>query len=646
MQSYELISLDIWDTILRRDCHPDAIKVETAAALLEQRGDLLKEEYRSARALFRLRQTVERDLGQQSTAQGFDDEYEIHAVFREVLVRAFLEPHPEEELRALTERLVAEELAAEKRHIYLDPGIEAKVDSIPHERLVCISDFYAGEAFLRELIEAAGFSKPLERVLVSCDFRVNKRSGRLFEEAEKLLGVTPAEHMHLGDNAYSDVEVPKRLGIAAERYLPAEEHKRREERERNFVGDAKKPLQYPGAPLSGSDDVSLFFYGFVRNLAEEARARDIKKIYFFTREGEFYKEIYDAMAAVSKRAYPKSYLLEVSRLATFMPSLREISTKELMRLWNQYSVQSMQALFTSLGVDLESVREFLQKHEIPAEEVITYPWQDERVQALFADQAFLECMEAERDEKRALLLAYCAERDLCGAEEEIAIVDIGWRGTIQDNLCHLFPKTKMLGFYIGLIPFLNEQPENAEKRGYIDAFRSARALMTVSTPFEMICNSPNGSTVGYSAKDGKIVALRNCEQEEDAIFFSYTKALQKHIIETCAALCIYCENQLVTEFELRPLAWESLKRFIYEPKRETVNAYFALRHKEECGGGSYVDRSTRFRPVLMALALVSKKKRQEFKDFLRDTTWPQGYLTKYRLYPLIGMYNRILEQYY
>ena len=37
---------------------------------------------------------------------------------------------------------------------------------------------------------------------------------------------------------------------------------------------------------------------------------------------------------------------------------------------------------------------------------------------------------------------------------------------------------------------------------------------------------------------------------------------------------------------------------------------------------------------------------QEFKDFLRDTTWPQGYLTKYRLYPLIGMYNRILEQYY
>lgn len=646
MPSYQLLSLDIWDTILRRDCHPDAIKVETAAVLLERHGGELQEAYRNPRALFRLRQDIERQLGAAKKAQGFDDEYAIQDVFRELLARAYREPLPEAAAEELAARLVQEELAAEQRHLYLDPDITAKIDSIPHERLVCISDFYADEAFLREVLTAAGFSKPLERVLVSCDFGVNKRSGRLFEETEKLLNVTPAEHMHLGDNAYSDVEVPKRLGIAAERYLPAEEHKKREEREQNFVGDSKKPLQYPGAPLTGTDDVSLFFYGFVQNLAEEAMARGIKKIYFFTREGEFYKEIYDAMAAVSKRTYPKSYLLEVSRLATFMPSLREISTKELMRLWNQYSIQSMQALFTSLGVELEAVRGYLVRHELPPEEVITYPWQDKRVQALFADEEFLDCMEAERDQKRALLRSYCEERALSGAEEEIAIVDIGWRGTIQDNLCHLFPKTKMLGFYIGLIPFLNEQPTNAEKRGYIDAFRSARALMTVSTPFEMICNSPNGSTVGYRREDGKTFAIRNCEQEEDAIFFSYTKELQKHIIETCAALRVYCENQLVTEFELRPLAWESLKRFIYEPKRETVKAYFALRHNEEFGVGSYVDRRTRFRPLLMAFALVSKQKRKEFKDFLRDTTWPQGYLTKYRLYPLIGMYNRILEQYY
>lgn len=646
MPSYQLLSLDIWDTILRRDCHPDVIKVETAAILLEQHGAEIQEAYQNPRALFRIRQEVERSLGAQKKTQGFDDEYKVQDVFREMLVRVFREPLTEPVAAELAARLVKEELAVEKRHIYLDPGIEAKIDSIPHERLVCISDFYANEDFLLEVIRTAGFSKPLERVIVSCDVGFNKRSGKLFEKAEELLHVTPEQHIHLGDNAYSDVEVPRRLGITAERYLPEEEQRKREERERSFVPGVQKPLQYTGAPLHGAEDVSLFFYGFVQNLAEEAMAQGIQKIYFFTREGEFYKEIYDAMAAVSKRPYPKSYLLEVSRLATFMPSLREISTKELMRLWNQYSIQSMQALFTSLGVELEAVRGYLARHEIPPEEVITYPWQDKRVQALFADEEFLDCMEAERDGKRELLRSYCEERDLCGAEEKIAIVDIGWRGTIQDNLCYLFPKTKMLGFYIGLIPFLNEQPANAEKRGYIDAFRSARALMTVSTPFEMICNSPNGSTVGYRREDGKTFAIRNCEQEEDAIFYSYTKELQRHIIETCAALRQYCEMQLVTEFELRPLAWESLKRFIYEPKQETVKAYFALRHNEEFGVGEYVDRRTRFRPLLMALAVVSKKKRKEFKDFLRDTTWPQGYLTKYHLYPLIGMYNRVLEQYY
>ena len=66
MQSYELISLDIWDTILRRDCHPDAIKVETAAALLENRVNLvlIVKALRSALlpqiTLYRLAQTKQR----------------------------------------------------------------------------------------------------------------------------------------------------------------------------------------------------------------------------------------------------------------------------------------------------------------------------------------------------------------------------------------------------------------------------------------------------------------------------------------------------------------------------------------------------------------------------------------------------------
>lgn len=70
-------------------------------------------------------------------------------------------------------------------------------------------------------------------------------------------------------------------------------------------------------------------------------AQGTKKIYFFTREGELYKEIYDAMAAVSKRIYPKSYPLRVNRLATFIPSLREISTRGLVRPRNQYPIQSI-----------------------------------------------------------------------------------------------------------------------------------------------------------------------------------------------------------------------------------------------------------------------------------------------------------------
>ena len=163
----------------------------------------------------------------------------------------------------------------------------------------------------------------------------------------------------------------------------------------------------------------------------------------------------------------------------------------------------------------------------------------------------------------------------------------------------------------------------------------------------MICNSPNGSTVGYDKNaDGITVAIRNNEKSEDDIFFAYTKKLQEKVLKDCSALGKYCYMNFIVSEDIRNDAYESLRKFIYYPERDTVSSYFNLTHNEEFGVGAYVDKRTVFRPGLMFLAVFSKKKRQEFKDFLRNTTWPQGYLTKYRLYPLIKIYNNILEKYY
>ena len=647
VKCYKLLSLDIWDTILRRKCHPDAIKVYTSREFYLYAKDYIKQDKRNLRELTRLRVDAEREIGTECKESGFDDEYNIKDVFRRWIRYACDKEYPN--IDKLVEHLYESELNRELENIYLDPTIDSTIDSIRHEKLVCISDFYTDKFFLQKLIDSVGMRNKIEEIFCSCDYKLNKRSGRLFEIAEKECNVCSNEHIHIGDNAYSDVEVPKRLGIDAIHYLPDDEHKKRKERESEFVSDLKDSLRYKDFPLKSDRDISLFFYGFIADIMESCIEKKLKKIYFFTREGEFYKEIFDTISVFyDKEVVPKSYILEVSRLSTFVASLREFTLDEMMRLWNQYSIQSMSAMFKSLAMDLGNVKKFLDLYSIDPDEVLTYPWTLEPVQRLFADEEFKNLMEAHIADKRDRLLEYCAGKDLVvESDEDIAIVDIGWRGTIQDNLCYLFRNTMIYGYYVGLIQFLNKQPENSCKYGYLDKCSFARALLTISTPFEMICNSPNGSTVGYEKNDaGIMVAIRNNEKSEDDIFFSYTKKLQEKILSDCNKLGKYCYENFIVSEDVRNYAYEALRNFIYYPDRNTVNSYFNLTHNEEFGVGAYVDKRTVFRPVLMFLALISKNKRQEFKDFLRNTTWPQGYLTKYRLYPLIKVYNNILEKYY
>ena len=67
--AHALFTIDVWDTILRRNCHPDEVKLFTARALLLVHGSKLRPEVRDATALLHARQLAEHDLGRESLAR-------------------------------------------------------------------------------------------------------------------------------------------------------------------------------------------------------------------------------------------------------------------------------------------------------------------------------------------------------------------------------------------------------------------------------------------------------------------------------------------------------------------------------------------------------------------------------------------------
>ena len=416
----------------------------------------------------------------------------------------------------------------------------------------------------------------------------------------------------------------------------------------------------------------------------------MEKLFFCTREGEFFSRIYHVVekrglyTAQMKEAgkkcrgsgVPGAEVLEVSRMSTFMPSLREISVSEMMRLWDRYPGQSMKALFCSLQVTDKRLWAFLEKYKINTDEIMYCPWKDARIRQLFKDKDFIACMEAERDRKRERLYAYFAakgwEKDCA---EAVGIVDIGWKGTIQDNLCCLYPDRKIIGFYIGLQPFVSSQLPNSEKYGFLDGYARQKDILLTVRPLEMLCNSPNGSVTGYAytenaanekkktidssgreyvvrknnRSEGSEYAVRKNNPSENRVYYEYTASAQKKILEKIQRRCRPKTQMPVcagSRKKSRFKAQRAVYRFTVYPDRRTVKAYFSLKHNEEFGIGGYVDvKAGRFRPDLLLLAVFTGSGRKRLKAVLKESEWPQGYLVRYWMYLFLYPYNAFLHRY-
>lgn len=638
---HELLTIDVWDTLLRRRCHPDAVKLHVARYLALTYWDELPETSRNIWTLLKLRQRAEKEIGDANLASGLDDEYRHLEVYALWINLAGLSPFPggKEALDTLLTSLDEIELAQEKFVSYVDPSIADLLSGHSARRVLFLSDFYLSATAIKELVAYHRIHHLVEDGVVSCDVGFNKRSGKLFNYLHEHLGIAPARHLHLGDNLHSDVRSAQAQGVTAIHYLPKQEHALREQRELGFHNrEAALRQAVRDGSAEGGDGTaayvhgrkwSLLLVGFVLHVMERAAVDRVEQLYFFTREGEFFLDIYQRLvdADVFGFTVPPARLLHVSRLATFAGSLREFSTQELMRLWNQYSTQSLGALFKSLGLEPVPFESSVRHHALSLDELITYPWQDARVLAFFQDSAVQLAVERQLEIKRAELRAYLESVGLSGQAATVGIVDIGWRGTIQDNLAYALPEVTWKGYYLALNRFLNMQPGNSAKDAFgPDMNRSPEHanLLDFVAPIEMLCNSPNGSVIGYQFDQNDIQVLRHVDPDENRIHEEYVRDFQQGVLDAVEYWAGCIRTHAYTASEMRPVALELWGGIIQRPPSFLAQAYFQLRHNETFGVGGFLDKRERLSTGQVLMALVSGKARQRLQRYLNETGWLPG----------------------
>lgn len=655
---YKLLTVDVWDTLLRRDCHPECIKLATAAHLFYSPDRLVSSVFKSHWEIYFERLRVEGLLADKAEAQGLDREYEIVAVLSHWLHLVCKPGFPQN----LPLHLGNYELGVEVERTYVDPTVLKLLSSIESEDRLYLSDFYMNSEFMKKLLRSKGIDAVIKDGLVSCDVGLNKRSGSLFKHVHGKFGIEPQQHIHIGDNQWSDVDCPTALGVSAHLFKPKVQHAQREVTERLFssreilfshinaeiVQNIESHL--PGcstqadAAFRMGATVAPLFIGFILDVIEKSISDRVDTICYLTREGEFLIKLHRVLlrrfANRFGHAYPPAVLLEVSRISTFGASLKSLSIEDLGRMWRIHGRLPIAGFFASLGLECSDFYDLLGELGISLEETIENPESDSRFLRLIKSTAFASAVEQRILKQRSLLEKHLYSSGILEGMR-IGIVDVGWRGSIQDNLANILPASSTFGYYLGLKRFVEPQGVNVRKHAWLineeHGLTGIEAKCLESfTAIEMLCGAESGSVTAYAQGEQGVLAIRADDPAENAAFQAYVKHFQDGVLHSVDVWSDYINRYVVSGSELRVLGlriWGEIGR---SPDQDLADVFMNTPQHDAFCFGDTLNRAEV--PSLSSIFMIpiSSSSRKIVKEFIGRVQWTSAIASL----PQIGWFHK------
>lgn len=629
----DLVTFDLWDTIVKRTRPADAAKVASARRLWLELGS----PHWSVWELFEARVDAERELALDAD----DEEYEIHQVIERWLYRLDVEADHQALTTSLVEAEIADEIAGT-----IPVGAVAtlitklRADQRPGRSLAVLSDFYIGADGLSKLLDHHGLDLDRDDVHVSCELGASKRLGTSYAAVEAVYGAEPDRHVHIGDHPISDVQRALEHGTRAVlfRHDEADAHPGPGSLTRQWYTGAVQSLQGDLTQLArvrnsqysntmGEQRAfaagvisSVLPVAHVAGVIEQAAQVGVERVYYLSREGSFLRRVHEAVGSIlAGGEAPQPRHLQVSRRSTFGPSLRTLDPSDLMRMWRQYSNQSPRGFLVSLGLDAGDYAEDLRAFGLAVDGVLANVACDEQLGEFLADRAVSKRILKSLDTNRTLLTSYLEDRGV--GEGTTLVADIGWRGTIQDNLCHLLPDLEFHGVYFGLFPYLNPQPPNSRKSAVVFDGNLGEGFNHVSPPaaVEAAWTPPIPTVLEYRRlADGRVMPVGPLEHHRaDGLINAY----QAGVLESATTVASWMVSVGGTTELIRSGLQEVLRRYYSCPLPGVCDIWFESAHDDTFG----VLNETPYAKSRVSREFLEMPDGAEAHPAAISSLWPAGY---------------------
>ncbi|MCI5221895.1 MAG: hypothetical protein D3924_04295 [Candidatus Electrothrix sp. AR4] len=635
---FDTVSFDLFDTLLIRRIHdPDMVK-PAVSRYISNRAAGHGSKKLSWQQVQKLRDTFEQEQ-RQKTGQRFDD---FEACYPDYMSRVVDTVFGAQEDDRLLREVTDYEL--NKENFLLVPRSEL-VDWLRElkgqgKKILVASDVYLPAEHLERLIDHAGFLDQVDAVVSSADTFLAKASGKAFPMLLERFDLNYDRWLHVGDNPISDGFRPAEQGIHSLVLRDGLEKMRKSlvQRYHNYslgqpfyrgrvLQQVMLPLERENTPkhplyVKGFNVLAPLLSAFVQGVAEHCLQAGIKRLYFFSREGWLFEQIWNKVipevyAGVDQ--LPTTSYLYVSRMALAPASCAHagLDREHADIVFLPAGNKDFRDVCRVFGLEAEHFVSHLARHQIHQETVLTpihagfEPKHRLHFNEMLEDKAFQEEVKRQTLPANQALQIYLEEQGFFD-HPDTALVDIGWLGTIQRFLHraveHRSDAPRCHGLLFGATRGIRypSTPYNSITGILYDHDRFDLATSTVQYNrdlFEEACRAPHPTLNGYRLTDNRqgyeLVfrheddAVGQAEKEQDNFF----KPLQEGILAGAGQYAVAASILGYAVEDLKPWMNYLLVSRMAFPKTREIEEICQRHHLDDFHGQHKAEKSTAAREL-------------------------------------------------
>ncbi|WP_163339214.1 HAD-IA family hydrolase [Desulfopila sp. IMCC35008] len=660
-----LICFDYFDTLITRTVYPEHTKT-IACSMLSKALELPL----PGKEIYHIRQDLELAMTTANAEVTGELDFRLDSLALN-LYESLTAVYPKLQNQINEERFVALllniELAVEKRVQRVCPVMVDVLEGLQQRGLevLLVSDFYLPASHFSQMVNHQGLTPYFKEIHVSADAGKSKGSGSIFGDICARHNRFPQEVLMIGDNPHADINMAKKSGCAALKVeRPAqqkkyEEHKKeRENIEGSYFEKWYKSLPTPSVPFK---ELGISLWLFCHRLFESLQKNQIEDVFFLSKEGEFLKKQFDSYQdCLFGQKIIRSHYLIASRKATFIASLRALEEEDFSRLLDHYRDLSIREFLQSLNFIEDDVSVIVKSLECDCETRINNLAAHPNFQRLIENEKFIITYERYRVGQRENFKSYLQSFTIPFEEKGLSLVDVGWKGSIQDNIYHIFEgKVAVNGYFLGSYNATETSATN-RKQGllfdnnnsltdHFNVYNNNRSLYEMAlgashgSAERYLCLANDTSKLGQSSQiidyrkiDGdEIQVVVSDHPEERTLYVTKIKPLQDALFEIFLNLT---EHYLRTGGLTPNARWfaKHHARMVYLPTSQEIEFFEELYHLENFGVFGFTDFKTTHNFTLLQ-RIINLKNIILDPPILESGIWPPVVLRRFG----VGFWQKI-----